>query len=434
MPQVRTAAVVALGLILAACSSGASARRGPVGGLGRGEPAAVAAAAEPDGALVLAADVMRDVEPTRADVGDVSASETAFGLALYRRLAAEAGNGDVVASPHSLASVLGMLLGGARGTTAAEIAEVLQLDVGADRLHPALNSLDLALAGRTAGGTELLLANRVWADRGLAVEEGYSALLAREYGAPMAQLDLAADPEGARDAINAWAAEGTRGRVEELFPEGAINDRTRLVLANALALDATWEFPFAIEGTSDQPFQLGDGSTASVPTMRFDEYLPTAYGEGWQAVELPYADGGLSMVVIVPEDLAAFEADLTPERLATVLAAITDGGVHLTLPRFAVQQHAGLNETLSEMGMPSAFGGGADFSGMTGDPDLFIGAFEHEAVVEVDEQGIEAAAASGAAMQESHGPEIAVDRPFLFLVRDRPTGALLFLGRVTDPR
>lgn len=408
---------LALALLAAACGAGS------------------AAPSKPAPAVVLAADVARDLQPSRDDVAAAAAAETAFGLELYRRLAAQAGDGDVVLSPHSLVTALGMLLGGARGGTAEEIADVLQLGVEAGRLHPALNSLDLALEARSDGGTELLTANRVWADRGLAVEEAYAALLAREYGAPMAQLDLAGDPEGAREAVNAWIAEGTEDRVEELFPPGSIRETTRLVVANALALDATWEFPFAAEHTSSEPFALADGTSVRVPTMRFDEYLPTALGETWQAVELPYADGGLSMVVIVPEDLAAFEADLTPDRLAEVLGAITDGGVHLTLPRFAVRQDGGLTGALAEMGMPSAFdGGAADFSGMTGAPDLSVGSFEHEAVVEVDEQGIEAAAASGAAMDLSHGPSIAVDRPFLFLVRDRPTGALLFLGRVTDPR
>lgn len=206
------------------------------------------------------------------------------------------------------------------------------------------------------------------------------------------------------------------------------------MLANALALDAHWEFPFSAEHTSDQPFTLPDGSRVDVPTMRYDEYLPSAVGDGWQAVELPYADGGLAMVVIVPDDLAAFEAGLDAARLEEVLGTITDGGIHLTLPRFAVRQHAGLVEPLGALGMPSAFGAGADFSGMTGAPDLWVQAFEHEAVVEVDEQGVEAAAAAGAATAGSHGPTVAVDRPFLFLVRDRPTGALLLLGHVTDPR
>lgn len=401
--------------LLGACSAASSSPAGP-------------------GTRLLAAEVARDTEPTRDHVAAATAAETTVGLALYRHLAEQAGDADVALSPHSVVTALGMLLGGAGGSTRDEITGILGLDVPPEALHPALNSLDLALASRSAGGTDLALANQVWADRGQAVREEYAALLAREYGAPLASLDIAGDPEAAREAVNRWAADATRERVPELFPARSIDETTRLVLANALALDATWEFPFSAQDTTEQPFTLADGTQVPVPTMRYDEYLPSGFGDGWQAVELPYADGGLSLVVIVPDDLAAFEAGLDAARLDEVLGAINDGGIHLTLPRFAVRQHAGLVDPLTALGMPSAFGPGADFTGMTGTPDLWVQAFEHEAVVEVDEQGIEAAAASGAAMQGSHGPTVTVDRPFLFLVRDRPTGALLFLGRVTDPR
>lgn len=134
------------------------------------------------------------------------------------------------------------------------------------------------------------------------------------------------DPDGARRAVNDWADDATRKRVPELFPDGSIDAATRLVLANALALDATWELPFSAEHTTDQPFTLPDGSRVPVPTMRFDEYLPSGFGEGWQAVELPYDGGGLAMVVIVPDDLAAFEDGLDAARLEEVLGEITDGG------------------------------------------------------------------------------------------------------------
>jgi serpin B len=140
------------------------------------------------------------------------------------------------------------------------------------------------------------------------------------------------------------------------------------------------------------------------------------------------------MIVIVPQHLGGLEQRLHRDRLDDILGRISDGGVHLSLPRFTAETHLGLVDTLAAMGMPSAFGGDADFSGMTGRPDLFVQAVEHEAVVSVDEDGTQAAAASGGAMAGSHGPTVTVDRPFLFLIRDEPTGAILFLGRVTDPR
>jgi serpin B len=152
-----------------------------------------------------------------------------------------------------------------------------------------------------------------------------------------------------------------------------------------------------------------------------------------QAVELPYGGGALSMVVIVPTDLAAFEAGLSTETLRTVLAAIADGGIHLTMPKWSARTHLTLNETQQSLGVVSAFGGTADFSGIVDGGGLWLDQVEHEAFVDVDEQGTRAAAATGGEMAASHGPTVTVDRPFLYVIRDRGAGTILFIGRVADP-
>ncbi len=213
-------------------------------------------------------------------------------------------------------------------------------------------------------------------------------------------------------------AEATRQKIEQLFPEGSIEENTALVLANALHLQADWKFPFSPARTTDQQFLLADDSRVDVPTMHYDESLPSSRGEGWAAVRLPYSGEQLSMTVIVPDDLASFEQKLDVALLEQVEASIRPGGIHLSLPRFTARTHLSLPDTLEDMGMPSAFGS-ADFSGMTPGRGLFLAAVEHEAVVEVDEEGTKAAAASGGAMAGSHGPTITVDRPFVFVILGR---------------
>lgn len=387
--------------------------------------------AEPPGVTVVGAGIERTA-PTisPAELREFTAAQLAFAVDLYRAVAA-AEKGDLALGPGSLHTALAMIRAGARGQTAEEMDAVLRAD---DRLHELGNALDHELRSRSStDGVDVDIANRVWANEDLELLDDYVQTLATNYGAALAQLDISGDPEGARAAVNAWVAEATRQKIEELFPEGSIEANTRLVLANALHLRADWKFPFPPSRTNDQPFLLADGSQVDVPTMHYDESLPSGRGAGWAAVRLPYSGEELSMTVIVPDDLASFEQKLDVALLEQVEASIRPGGIHLSLPRFTARTHLSLADTLADMGMPSAFGS-ADFSGMTPGRELFLAAVEHEAVVEVDEEGTEAAAASGGAMAGSHGPTVTVDRPFVFVIRDEPTGAVLFLGRVADPR
>jgi serpin B len=374
-------------------------------------------------------DVAADGRNTTAAVAGMNA----FALDVFRSVAASE-TGNVVLSPYSVTFALGMIYAGAETETAREMATVLHADIAARDWHEGINAYDLTLDARTAGSpTSWAAANKVWTQPALPLRGQFLDVLAGDYGSPLAEADFAADPDAQRAVINQWVAERTEDRIAELLPEDALTPETRLVLVNAIALNAPWEFPFDPAATADQPFTRPDGSTVNVPTMHYDEYLASATTGEFQAVELPYGGGALSMVVIVPNDLAAFEASLTPESLQTAIDSLTDGGIHLSLPRWTARTHLTLNDILIALGMPTAFTGHADFSGMVDGGGLWIDRVEHEAFIEVDEEGTRAAAATGGVMVASHGPTVEVNRPYLYVIRDRGAGTILFIGRVTDP-
>ena len=212
---------------------------------------------------------------------------------------------------------------------------------------------------------------------------------------------------------------------------------TRLALVNAIYLKAPWQTPFAAEATQEGTFTRADGSTVEVPFMATTSSFPYASADGWQALEIPYLGGSLALTVILPDDLTGFERTLTPDGLAAITSSLTGTQVALALPRFGIETKAELATILAALGMPTAFGDGADFSGITTAEQLAISNVIHQANIDVDEKGTEAAAATAVVMRATAMPSepltVRVDRPFLFALRDVPTGAILFLGRVGDP-
>ena len=357
-----------------------------------------------------------------------------FAVDLYRSVvASEAGN--AVVGPYSAVFALSMIYAGARGDTASEMADVLHAtELEPAAWHEGINAYDLTLDARTAGSTtQWSSANKVWTAPGLTLREEYLDVLTGDYGSPLAEFDFGSDPEGARRLINQWVADQTFELIPDLWPPNSFSGQTQMVLVNAVAMDAPWEFPFDPARTTDAAFTTADGTVLQVPTMRYDEFLPSLWREDVQAVELPYGDGALSMVIIQPNDFPAFEAQLSVASLDDVVDAIDDGGIHLTMPKWSARTHVQLNDTLAALGMPTAFSGAADFSGMIEGGGLYLDQVEHEAFVEVDEQGTRAAAATGGEMAASHGPTITIDRPFIYLIRDRGAGTILFIGRVVDP-
>ena len=394
-----------------------------------------------------------DIAVARADVPRASTSPedaaaaasavSAFGFDLYRAVAK--GQTNVVLSPTSIGLALAMARAGARGETAAEMDAVMR-GLGSDDNAAWLNALDVALATRSgtfkdAGGQDLAVALRIanapFAEKDMPLEKAYLEALASRFGAGLRLVDYISATEDARKLINGWVDEQTEQRIPELLVPGVLTPETRLALVNAIYLKAPWQTAFAAAATRPGTFTRADGTTVEVPMMQLGETLRYASGTGWRAVEIPYVGGSLAMTVIVPDDLAAFEQALTADQLASITGTLAEAPVSLTFPKFSIETKAQLADILKALGMPSAFDERADFSGITTAEQLQISDVIHQANIDVDEKGTEAAAATAVVMRAGAAPAepvtIRVDRPFLFALRDVPTGAVLFLGRVADP-
>jgi serpin B len=385
----------------------------------------------------------RDLAPavTAAERDQLVEGNTEFAAAIYRRAAAERGN--LFMSPHSMSIALAMTYAGAQGDTATEMAGALHFTLPEPTLHAAFDALDLELASREANATgdtipfKLRTANAVFGQEGLPFLPAFLDTLALYYGAGVRVLDFARDPEAARKAINQWVEDRTNDRIRDLLPDGSIQPSTRLVLADAIYFSAAWSTPFEASATADRPFHPEGGSPVMVPTLHGREERGYGKGAGFAAAELPYDGEQLSMVVIVPDDLDLFEAGLDAARLREVTESLSPALLELTLPKFRFDAPLGLKDHLEALGMKLAFTSDADFSRIDGAPHLMIQDVLHKGFVAIDEHGTEAAAATAVIVGDTSAPEpatLVVDRPFVFLIRDRPTGAILFIGRVVDPR
>ncbi|MBN2232149.1 MAG: serpin family protein [Deltaproteobacteria bacterium] len=388
-----------------------------------------------------------DPEVTPADLATLTADNSDFAFDLYRHIRDDSGE-NIFISPVSISIALAMTSAGARADTAAAMAETLRFTLPAERLHPAFNAMDRTLASRgaDAAGTDgtpfrLHIVNALWGQDGYHFLPEFLDTLAENYGAGLRLLDFRTRPEDSRLRINAWVEEQTEELITDLLPPGSIDVFTRLVLTNAIYFNAAWQHPFDANATvPDGTFTCLDGSTSTVPMMTGTTFYGYAAGNGWQALELPYDGGEISMAVLLPDAgrYEEFEETLDADLAAAIIADLTATNVHLTIPKFTVEYPLELRETLIAMGMGNAFTGGiADFSGMDGSRELYIGNVVHKAFVTVDEEGTEAAAATAVIMETTAIPappvELTLDRPFIFLIRDVETGTILFLGRVTDP-
>jgi len=369
---------------------------------------------------------------------------TAFAFELYQALGEQEGN--LFYSPYSISLALAMTYAGARGETAEQMAATLKFILEQDRLHPAFNWLDAELASRGEGaqgkdgeGFRLNIVNAIWGQKDYSFLSTFLDILAENYGAGLRILDFITETEKSRLTINKWVYDQTEECIENLIPQGAIGELTRLVLTNAIYFNAAWKYPFDEDMTADGPFYLLDGGQVSVPMMKQTESFGYTEGEGYQAVELLYDGGELSMVVLLPEagEFQSFEEGLQAQQICDIISGLQPTEVALTMPRFEFDSEFSLKDTLAGMGMPIAFSSGADFSGMTGNPELFISDVVHKAFVAVDEAGTEAAAATAVIMELTAVPEppveVTLDHPFIFLIRDIDTGAVLFVGRVMNP-
>jgi serine protease inhibitor len=440
----------------------------------------VAPAKDPTpGFELVAANLQRpkvDVGSARAEADDINA----FALDLYKRLRADAGNDGLVFSPTSIVMALAMARAGARGETATEMDRLIHAGSWSE-VASGVGSLDVLLRSRDATwhGDEdetrelaLRIANMAFAQDGFELHPEYLDRIGRMSGSGLGLVDYENHPEDARKAINGWVSRQTMGRIPELLGPTAVTPSTRLTLVNAVYLKAQWARPFDADMTTPRPFTTLSGSSVRVPTMELwgDQDVGLAKGRGWTATELAYMSNDnhpLAMTLILPDDLAAFERSMTPQTLATIRGAIRteerriakatfssdpmldDCGtypyaVHLFMPKFGEQTKLDtLVDTLIAMGMRRATAPGvADFTGITSEEPLYIARVIHQANIDVDEKGTVAAAATAIGMDTGGctGPQPAkirtlrLNRPFIYLLRDTQSGAILFMGRVTDPR
>jgi serpin B len=402
--------------------------------------------AQPAAGEVLKSDQERMTSPEAnpSDQALLIEGNGAFAFELYQALKGEQGN--LFYSPYSISLALAMTYAGARGETAQQMADTLNFILEQERLHPAFNWLDAEIANRGEGaegkdgeGFRLNIVNAIWGQKDYEFLSDFLDVLAENYGAGLRILDFITETEASRLAINQWVSDQTEGRIEDLIPQGAIDTLTRLVLTNAIYFNAAWEYPFDEDMTADGPFYLLDGEQVTVPMMKQTESFGYANGEGYQAVELQYDGGELSMVIFLPEagNFKVFEEGLQAQQVDAIVNDLQPTHGTLTMPKFEFDSEFSLKDTLVEMGMPIAFSGAADFSGMTGNPELFISEVVHKAFVSVDESGTEAAAATAVIAKLTAVPvptvEVTINRPFIFLIRDIETGAILFVGRVMNP-
>ncbi len=369
-----------------------------------------------------------------------------FGLDLYSRLK---GDGNLFFSPYSLSTALTMTWTGARENTAAEMAAVLHLPVegAAMHTHPARDAVAAAsgaleqslLASPDERGYELRVANALWGQEGYRFLSEFTERLDAHYGAGMNHVDFVGDAEGARITINDWAEDQTNGRIEGLIPIGSLDAATVLVLTNAIYFKGTWADQFSEDSTYEATFHGTSGdSKVSMMTRKGD--VGYFENDDLQAIEMPYEGGDLSMIVVLPRKellggLARIEGGLTTELLNSWVFGLRSRQVTVHVPKFEMTWGTvDVARDLEALGMRDAFGGG-DFSGMDGTRDLFISNVFHKAFIAVNEEGSEAAAATAVVVARSAMPsglEFRADRPFMFLIRDNASGAILFMGRVVE--
>jgi serpin B len=404
---------------------------------------------------------------TQLHAADSSVAATAtneVGVDLYRKLAT--GDKNLCLSPYSIENALAMTFAGADGQTREEMARVLHFPANDEALHGSFGALQHQLEemaaksakqiedSKKSGGPQqpiiIKIANRLFAQKGYDFRAAFLALVKERYGAPLEPLDFAKDTNAATQRINSWVLEQTRNRIRDLIPAGALNAGTRLALVNAIYLKAPWARPFAKSATTLQPFHVGGGEAVNVPTMNGVSYCGYAKRDGFTAVSVPYNDLELQFLVLLPDDakgLPALEQRLTAQLLVEC-AKLEKQDVNLHLPKFKFEPPTlNLGDTLQGLGMRTAFDqphGSANFDRLAprkADDYLCVSAVFHKTFIAVDEEGTEAAAATAVAMVvgAAAGPkpkplEVKIDRPFFYAIQHVPSGACLFIGRVTDPR
>ena len=403
-------------------------------------------------------DVKHAVTTPAPDLLSLVAADTGFAFDLYHQLRQQQ-NGNLIFSPYSISLAFAMLYAGARGETAAQMAEVFHYALPPEQLASGFHALDLILQPRdqqqsssTPNGLStipahdltFMVANGLWGQVGLPFEETYLQTLDLNYDAELHRAEFSAAPEAAQQAIDQWVEQATGGRIKTLFPPGTISPQTRLVLANAVYFKGAWTSPFNEEKTYTGSFHLLDGNSVSVPMMVDDvAEMACVRGKNYDAIRLTYgASANVAMLILLPDagEFENFTTKLNASLFQEVLTKL-QGTNTLTfnLPRFKFDAEVDLQTTLRAMGMNTPFDAAADFTGISTSEGLFIDNALHKATISVDEQGTEATGVTASVimpllgMGNDCGNRITVDHPFFFAIYHRQTGTILFLGQVTNP-
>jgi serpin B len=374
------------------------------------------------------------------DLKELASQNNRFAWELYQQVRSEPGN--LFLSPNSISTALAMTATGARGRTAEEMTKALHLDSDPGKYAPQFQQLQARLLDQ-AKGYELRIANATWGQNAYPFLPEFIANVQKHFRAEARSLDFAGDSEGSRVTINRWVEEMTKDKIRDLIPSGMITGSTKLVLTNAIYFKGKWDTQFQKTATRPADFFPTSGEAFKVDTMHRTGHMAYAETDAVQLLELPYEKHQLTMVILLPkkkDGLAELEKSMTADQFDGLLRKRKSATVNVALPRSKTTASFKLGQTLQLMGMRSAFSDDADFSGMTGKPMLKIAEVVHKAFCEINEEGTEAAAATGVVMKELAAPrvdppiEFKADHPYLYLIRDAQTGSLLFLGRMTDPR
>jgi len=379
-----------------------------------------------------------EVGSTPEGIQEVMKANNQFAFKLYSELARRE-SGNIFYSPYSIFSALAMTYEGAKGGTAAEMKVVFSFPES-DVLRPNFAALYNRI-NEEAKGYELRTGNALWIQKDYPFLEDYLKRVEGYYGGKATVLDFVAETEKSQKTINAFIEEQTNNKIKDLIPPGYIDEYTRLVLTNAIYFKGYWKTAFNESLTGEDDFWIAPNRSVKVQMMRMNPNETTKFNYAdigdVQILELPYTGEKISMLIILPKDLEATESLLSAERLDDYRSKMKEERLdEICLPKFELETKYFMKESLSALGMPSAFSEVADFSGMTGKKDLFISEVIHQAYVKVDEKGTEAAAATAVIMELTAITEMKVfraDRPFIFIIQERETGNVLFMGRIIDP-
>ena len=375
-----------------------------------------------------------DSEATPEKVSAVVNANNEFAFDLYSKYKDEK-EGNIFFSPYSISTAMAMTYEGARGQTAKEIQSVFHFPEesirrpGFARLYNEINKKDKEY--------QLSTANALWAQEDYKFLDEYFSTIKRYYDGDVTNLDFIKETEKSRVTINKWVEDQTKNKIKDLIPRGSITYDTRLVLTNAIYFKGEWVLQFDKKKTREADFKVSPEKTVKVQMMGLTgDKAKFNYAKTWelQILEMPYEGDELSMLVILPrENLESI--DINNEKLNELRGMLRETKINVYMPKFKFETKYFMAKDLIEMGMPTAFSMGADLSGMTGNMDLFIDKVIHQAFVEVNEEGTEAAAATAVivALKSSISDYFMADHPFMFIIQQKDTGNILFMGRVVDP-